>query len=385
MKKNFYILLLFSLLYGCASSKKLLQEGHYNQAIIKSAAALRRKPNDSEQLHILKSAYQTANMFTLQKIEFLKKENRPENAYHIYQLYSELNNRENIIRSLPIQDRSQFTLANYDNQIIQAKRTSANYFYQQGLQYLNAGGRQNARRAFQKFIQTRRIYNNYKNINHLLNEAHFAGMTNVLFRIKNESNEVLPKAFYYDIQRVNLRDLDSRWLTFYTLPDSTVNYSYYIVLDIHRIHFTPEIIDKKSFTMVKRIQDGMKYVLNAKGNVKRDSSGNDIKVPRMVNAVANVTEIIQHKQVTIDGTLNFLNLQTHQLAWYHNISAGFIFDHRSERMSGNRKALSDRYRKMLYSRPVRFPSNKYMLLQTTHLLKEKAKNIIYYNQQYLSH
>ena len=124
----------------------------------------------------------------------------------------------------------------------------------------------------------------------------------------------------------------------------------------------------------------MKYVLDSNGNVKRDSSGNDIKVPNMVNVSANVIETIQREQVNVAGSLDYIDLNSNQLMKTIPISTLFAFNHYAAVANGDKKALSEKVRELLKNRPVPFPSDKFMLLNAAHLLKKQAKTIIYQNR-----
>jgi len=383
MKKIGYLLLFISLFYGCASSKKLLEKGEYDKAIAKSAKALKKDPNDSKQMNILQEAYSQANMFDNEQIGFLKKENRGDNWFKIYIIYSRLKKREDIIRSLPPQDRNQFTLVNYDNQIIHSKKQAVSNFYQQGLALLNKGGKQNARVAYQDFIKVHNIYPNYKNINHLIDESHFHGINNILFRIKNNSNVILPENFNSELEKISLKGLNTMWLNYDTYDDTTISYDYYIVLNINHIKVSPETINNKIYVDKKKIQDGMKYVLDANGNVKRDSAGNDIKVPNWIIAKAKVKETIQHKAAKIGGTIDYVDLYSNQLIKSEPVSIKSIFNHYSAVFQGNKKALSKSSREIIGGHPVKFPSDKRMLLDAAQLLKDQSKTIIYRNRKLL--
>jgi tetratricopeptide (TPR) repeat protein len=224
MRKYSYYLLILSLLIGCASSQKFLEKGQYDKAIVKSANNLRKDPNNTKELNVLMEAYTKANSYDKEQIDFLKKEDRKENYYKIYSLYSRLKRRQDVIRSIPTKDQEQFTLVNYDNQIINSKKQAVDNFYQEGLTLLNRGDKQNARTAYKDFVRVNNIYSDYKNVTRLLAESHFAGTNNVLFRIKNNSNVILPKKFDTELKKISLKGLNTLWLNYDTYQDTTINY-----------------------------------------------------------------------------------------------------------------------------------------------------------------
>ncbi|MGD8427216.1 MAG: hypothetical protein PVH63_06270 [Balneolaceae bacterium] len=386
MRKLGYLLLsAIILLTACTSSKKLLEKGQYDKAIQKAAKKLRKDPNDSEELYVLKEAYKQANMFDKDQIDFLEKENRDENWLDIYFLYTSLENRQDIIRSLPTSVRSQFTLVDYDDEIIQSKKGAAEAQYEKGLNYLDRGDRLSARRAYDEFLGVTDIYPDYKDVKKLLREAEYKGTNFVLLKVENNSDKVLPEDFDSELRKISTGDINSQWVQYETYADSTVRYDYYVVINIKDIEMSPETVEKRSYTDSKEIQDGMKYVLDANGNVKKDSTGNDIKVPNMVTVSAEVQEAVQHKNARVAGSIDYIDLRSNQLIKTDNISANAVFEHYSSTFSGNEDALSKESRKKIGNRPIPFPTNEAMLMDAAALLKDRAKKIMYQNRDLLAH
>lgn len=167
------------------------------------------------------------------------------------------------------------------------------------------------------------------------------------------------------------------------IPILPSNYDYNLVLDIREIAVSPERVETQKYSETKEIQDGMKYVLDQNGNVKKDSLGNDIKEPNMVKISADVTESIQHKSAVVAGSIDYLDLRTNQLMKTEKISVEAVFEHFSAVASGNEEALSDETYQKVGRRPVPFPSNEEMMMDAAQNLKDHAKTIIYRNRDLL--
>lgn len=369
---------------SCASSEKLLEKGRYDDAIEKAAKKLRKNPNDSDELYVLKEAYAQANMFDKQEIQFLEAENRDENWLEIYLLYSQLERRQDVIRSLPGSIRNQFALVNYDDEIIQSKEAAAEAMYQQGLDYLDRGDRRSARLAYNEFIGVTEIYPDYKDVNRLIEEARYLGTNFVLLQIENNSNAVLPEDFAAELKKISLTDLNTQWLQYETYADTSRYYDYYVVVNIRQIDVSPESVREQTYTESKEIQDGMKYVLDENGNVKKDSLGNDIRVPNMVTISAEVKESIQHKEAVVAGSIDYVDLSTEQLMETEKISVTAVFEHFSAVVSGDKRALSEKSKEKVGSRPIPFPPDGAILMDAADLLKDRAKAIIYQNRDLLA-
>lgn len=382
---GYLILTLVLLLSACTSSKKLLEKGRYDKAIEKSAKALRKDPGDTDELYVLQEAYRQANMFDRERIKFLEKENRDDNWLEIYFLYSQLENRQDVIRALPSRVRNQFALVDYDDEIIQSKKSAAEALYQQGLEYLDRGDRQSGRLAYDEFIEVKKIYPDYRNVNRRLEEAKYLGTNFILLRIENNSDKVLPEYFDTELRKIGLGDLNTQWLQYETHADTFIRYDYDLVLNIREIAVSPERIETNKYTESREVQDGMRYVLDRNGNVKKDSLGNDIRVPNMVTVSAEVTESIQRKSALVGGSLEYIDLRTNQLVKTEKIAVEAVFEHFSAVASGNIEALSEDTKEKIGSRPVPFPSNEAMLMDAARNLKERTKDIIRRNRDWLTH
>lgn len=375
------ILILCFIVSACTSSQKLLEKGRYDDAIEKSVKALRKDPGDRDELAVLKEAYQKANTYDRDRIQFLEKEGRDENWMEIYRLYATLDARQDWVKSLPGELLGQFDLKNYDDELIASKENAAEVSYQKGIEYLNRGDKQSARLAYREFENVSAFYNDYKDVKRLMNEALFYGTTNVLFTVENNSEVILPQDFDLELKKISLHELEDLWTNYDTSADTALRYDYYIVLNLKEISISPERIDRTTYTETGEIQDGMKYVFDKNGNVKKDSLGNDIRVPNIITVSADVTESRQHKHGYVSGSLDYIDLNTDQLIKTEEISVEALFEHYSASVAGNEEILDEETLDKIRSRPVPFPSDEVMLMDAASLLKEQSKAIVYRNRR----
>ena len=361
---------------SCASSQKLLEKGKYEKAINKSAEKLRKDPGDNDELRVLKEAYYQANRIDKDRIEFLEQEGRDQNWLEIYNLYVRLDNRQDKVEALPQRVRSQFDFVDYDDEIIESKETAASVAYDRGIKLLQQGGKINAREAYYKFEEAYNIYPDYKDARRRIDQAHYRGMNHVLFTLENNSRVLLPEDFAIELKKIALKDLNTLWVNFDTYEDTTRAYDYFVMLNIKDIAISPEQSETKSYTESREIQDGMRYVFDEDGNVKKDSLGNDIRVPNIVEVTAEVNERIQHKSARVAGSLEYISLLDDQLLKTEDISVEAVFEHYSASAVGNEKALSEESREKIDSEPIPFPSDEVMLMDASALLKNRAKALI---------
>jgi tetratricopeptide (TPR) repeat protein len=372
------------LLLACASSEKYLQKGQYDRAIDKSVKKLRKDPGNDKELYVLKEAYGKAQDFDKDRIDFLEKEGREENYVEMYDLYVRMNNRQNKLKTLPSSVLREFTLVDYDDRLIASKEQAAEVSYALGIDYLERGGRENARRAYREFQTTKSIYSNYKDVDAKLSQARYEGTNQVLFVIENNSESVLPVRFDEELRKIGLADLNDTWIQYSVYEDEQVDYDYFVVLNIRDIIVSPEQITKEKYTDSKEIQDGTKYVLDENGNVKKDSLGNDIREPNFITIEAEVTETRQYKEGIVGGTIEYVNIKSDQLEKREDISVTAFFEHFSATASGDKRALSKESQDRVEVNTLTFPSNESLLMDAADLLKDKTKEVMYRNRGLLS-
>jgi hypothetical protein len=383
MKYAISLLLLALFLTSCTSSKKMLERGQYDRAIDRSTEKLMKRPNNTKELEVLHEAYELANMFDRERIEFLELEGREESWVEIYQLYEQLNIRQNKVRRLPSQIRNQFTFYNYDREIIDSKAAAADVSYRRGLEFLERGDKFSARQAWLEFETASQIYPGYEDTDLLLEQALQKGSNYALFLVENNSGMILPEFFDSELRKVSLRNRSTQWLTFDTYENEHIEYDYIVVLNINEIQFSPERVEHRTYSESKEIKDGLRYELDRNGNVKKDSLGNDIRVPNIVTVTADITESSQLKTALVSGAIDFFELQTDQLIRTENISVEAVFNNRFGSFSGSEKALSEETVRMIGGRELPFPSNEVMLLDAAELLKERAVAAIIQNRRIL--
>jgi hypothetical protein len=383
MKYAISLLLLALLLTSCTSSRKMLERGQYDRAIDRSTEKLMKRPNNSKELEVLHEAYDLANMFDRERIEFLELEGREESWVEIYQLYEQLNRRQNKVRRLPTQIRNQFTFYNYDQEIIDSKAAAADVSYRRGLELLERGDKLSARQAWVEFDTAAQIYPGYEDTDRLMEKALYRGSNYALFVIENNSGMILPEYFDAELRKASLRERSTQWLTFDTFENENIDYDYVIVLNINEIQYSPERVEHRNYSESREIEDGLRYELDRNGNVKKDSLGNDIRVPNIVTVTADITESSQTKSAFVGGAIDFFELQSDQLIRSENISVEAVFLNKYGTFSGNEKALSEETARTIGGREVPFPSNEVMLLDAAELLKNRAVALIIQNRRLL--
>lgn len=375
--KHYSLLLLVILFFvSCTSSQKMLERGQYDRAIDKAAEKLQKKPGDSDELAVLKEAYELANMFDSERIEYLELEGNDQNWIEISELYEQLNRRQNKIRRLPTRVRNQFEFVNYDQAIVDSKSAAADVSYRRGMEYMSRGDKESYRLAWAEFVRVDELYPGYQDVEVKIEEARMLGLNHTLFVVENMSGVIVPEYFETELSKIALRDLSTRWLSFDTFENENIAYDHLIVLNISDISFSPESVNRETFRESKEIQDGMNYAYDGDGNVRKDSLGNDIRIPNMINVSAEITDVVQQKSAFVGGSLDIFELESDQLLRTENLSVEWVFENRYGTVSGDERALSEETEKIVGGRELPFPSNEQMVMDSADMLKERAKAMI---------
>ncbi len=146
------------------------------------------------------------------------------------------------------------------------------------------------------------------------------------------------------------------------------------------INVSPESVKELQYTETKEVPDGFQYLLDKNGNVKKDSSGNDLKLPKTKIISCNISEVYQNKKAIIAGTLDFINNSSGQLVKTDPITSENFFEFRSATGFGDTSILKPETKAKLGKKPIPFPSNFEMILAAGQTLKGMVKNIIWTNK-----
>ncbi|HOY30858.1 MAG TPA: hypothetical protein PKW80_03165 [Bacteroidales bacterium] len=369
---------------GCSSSKQYLEKGNFDMATKKSIAKLRKKPDNAKQLWVLTQAYKKANAQNLERIDFLRKTGQPDIWEEVFQNYTALKNRQDLAKTLPqnILTSIGFEFHDYDKDLIESEKKACDYYYALGVKLLNSNDKMSARQAYSEFLKIKKHYTDYKDVKDLIRKAEEMGTSHVIMYMQNNSNALLPKDFEYEFLKIDIPDLDTKWVKYDTKEQDGLTYDYAIVVNLKVIDVSPERLKEKIWTEAKTIQDGWTYQLDNRGNVMKDSLGNDIKEPRYIRTECHVKEIAQHKEAVLSGKLDFYNNASKQLMTSENIIANSVFSNGYLMANGDLRALTPETQKRLGNAPLPFPGDFDMILMANEFLQKAVMEVVR-NKSYL--
>ncbi|MFC7443980.1 hypothetical protein C7H62_2679 [Mesoflavibacter sp. HG96] len=386
--KNFTIItVLFLVLSSCVGRKQIekqLNTGNYDQAINNALKKLETNKNvkrKQDYVYMLREAYYKVVEDNLYRIDQLIKDGNPEYYQDIFNIYRQLDSRQNSIKSvLPLHlngKEVKFKFNNYTSNIVAYKNKVSDYKYEQAKQLLATNAKYDARQAYTLLEDIEAINPNFKDIRELMDQAHFIGTVFVLVAVKNETNQIVPTRLEDDLLNLDTYGLNNKfWTSYHSTPLSDISYDYSMDLELKRINISPEHVYEKQQLRELEVVDGWGYVLDENGNVAKDSLGNDIKQDKIVTVRARFFEIQQVKSTQVIGKVVFTDLKLNQILESFPIDSEFIFENFYGRVNGDRRALNEDDIQLLGNRAVPFPSNEQMVFDTGEDLKLKLKDII---------
>lgn len=373
----------FLLTTACRSTQKFIETGDYDSAVSLAVDKLQgRKKKKDELVRGLEIAFRKAQAQDLNTVSQLTAEGRPENWARINEIHHCIQDRQRLVEPLlPLVSekgyKARIQLVDIATMERESREKAAEYLYNKALALIERGQRGDKNAARDAYYTLTKLENNYyrsyKDKEQLKRLARQFGTSYVLFEVKNQSPQVLPSAFADRLLAIGKQELDSEWKAFYFEPQAGIQYDYKAIFRITRIDASPERVNERRYVDEKEMQDGWDYVLDKRGNVMKDTLGNDIKTPRMVRIRAQVVEVQQTKAVRLAGYVEIRDEARNTLLDTRDLSTEVLFENYASTFMGDQRALTDDSRRRIGNRPLPFPPTEDMLVQAAERLKPNLR------------
>lgn len=366
-----YIIILFT---SCNVTKQYYIRGEYDRAISRAVKKIKKNPNNEKEAVYLEKSYNTANQQDQERLKFLKTEGRPENWGKILNLYNALRYRQSLIQPvnpLKIGNKTvSFPYLDYDKDIANAKQNAAEYWYVRGKQLLSSGDRFQAREAYENFKNVKYYYEKYQDVDNLITQSLQKGVSKVTLMFENNTIFKLSNDFKNQIFNLEFDKLDSRWVRYFPVINNNNHYHYIIKLNLKAINIAPEKVFVRESIKTKKIEDGTEVVLDQNNNVVKDSLGNPIRKPRIVEVSCKLIETVQQKNAHLEGEVTYFDVDKQADITTKPIASDYFFEHVTSVANGDLRALDDETRKHLGQLPIPFPSDIEMISGATNIFKQ---------------
>jgi len=380
--KGFYpVLFLLSLLTACTSAKKSFERNDFDVTIQVVAEKLyKKKKVKDEELQMFTDAYERALERDKTQIQQLKQGGQSGYWVDIFNIYSKMIKRqETVMRVAPVVFSNGSTYSppvyNYEPAREEARERAAEHYYQWAANLLKTGVRSDAREAYKHLDCIFYYYKDYKDAAQLMKVARDMGTAHVLLTVDKNPQLFLPQNFEQELLNYDYNRAVNDWVAFYTNPTDRNKFDFGVKLILTESYMSPGTQKEKFYEDTREVEDGWQYVYDKKGNVMKDSSGNDIKVPKYTRLIARVTEVQMNRSAGVRGVVEFYDFNRKQVVKQENAQGESIFNHYYATFLGDKRALSDESLKKIQNLPMPFPTDMDMIITATNELKKQFWNI----------
>ena len=372
---------------ACKSPQKSFENGNYDQAVDLAVERLRKTTVKERDVITLVEAFNYINQSETAKLGRLRLDNNPEHWDAIYNIASSINRRQEAVRPLLALDEQKY-FGQLENlrftegvgaTIAEAREGAAAYLYNRAngkLDLAKSGNRKISREAYNDFKAIDKYYASYKDTKALSAEAYALGINHVYVKVENDSRTYLPEDFERELESVFVRDLNEKWVKYHTFKDENLRYDYTIVARMTNIDVSRDRERRDHHIEETQVEDGFDYVLDSKGNVKKDSLGNDLKTKKFRWVRADVLEITQTKEARVSGVVEYFDNRTKERVLSRPIESNAIFNNTFVTFEGDRRALRHETSRRLGGRPVPFPTDAALLMTVAENMKNSAKDVM---------
>ncbi len=379
MKKIFYLLAMIVCFTSCKNVKKLVDQGKYDEAIMFSLKKMEGEENrKTKYVKALEDAFDKVNKNDLEQIAYWKESGQKSVWPKIYQRLSKIRDRQNRVEAyLPLisEDgyRAKFKFINVTGLLAEAKEESADYHYDRGVNFLlrskEEGDKGMARNAHSEFLAIQRYYSEYKDVYDKSKESAYLGTTRVWLSAENEAYAYLPIGFNNEVLRFNELPRDRKWVEFYREPVSGMEMDLKVTMRMKFIDVSPEREDVRRHQDSKEIKHGFTYEFDDNGNVKKDSLGNDIKIPKYKTVTSETIILNREKMAIVEGEMDVVRMIDGRILDREPLKAEIAFQNYSINVRGDRRATCDDQLHNYNDQPLPFPHDLDMIGEAITQLK----------------
>lgn len=386
MRYPLQVLILFLLVTSCASPRKMIDRGRYDEAISALVSKLAgKKKRDRDWVVLLETAFRKAQERDLNKEASIRKEDGEDKWERLLALYRGIEHRQDLVEGLlPLVAtdgyQASFRFIHTGEIVKESRKKSAEHYYQTAQLLLreseSTSDKTAARKALDFLNKIDPLFSDFRDKEVLKRQAHRLGTDHYLLRISNKTEHILPFRVEEELHRFGLDELNSAWSSFDARPDPGVEYDYWIQLDFLQMEFSPERESSRVFDEVVEKEEE-ETETDANGKVLKDSLGKPVVHKVVRRYPATMEETTQSKSVLVTGRLSFIRARSEEIAWTKPVSVEGVFENRYGRLiKGDSRHLSDAAKKLTHAKALPFPSNEVLLLDAAERLKKRVKEMI---------
>lgn len=381
MKARYTILFLLALILGaCSSPQKLYEKGRYGKAVDEALELVRKGKADDRDLRALESAFNLANAKDIQQLEKLLNDPSPDRWEPILGVAGRIQQRQDVVQpylpfTLP-QSGKQVSLKLYPlrDMIPQARLKAADRRDELGmiaLERAERGDKGAAREAFDHFGKSLSFRPGNQETINLRDRAENLSYSYMQLTVDNQARAFLPGGYRLRIEETFMDAVDHRWLRVVPEDDPCRDCDLETRIILADVDVSPDGVDERKRIERKTVEDGFQYVLDQRGNVMKDTNGNDIKVPVYKEVWAEVYDTRQFKAARLEGWMEIYDLRSRRVLKRIPLAAETQFRAESVWFKGDKRALTPETLKTLRNQPVPFPTEQAILSDAADLFRQE--------------
>ena len=392
MKKITFFILTILVISACSSVKstqKAINSGNYDKAIdlaVENLRSSKTKKGNQPYIPMLEEAFKKVVERDLARINFLKRDGNPEDLESIYNLYLDLDHRQELIKPLLPMYMAEsgveatFSFKEYSSDIINSKSELTKLLYTNAKAAFNSANKYQIRKVFEDLKYIEKINPNYKDTRNLIDEAHAKGIDYVLVSMKNKTKQIIPKQLEKDVLDFDTYGFHDLWTVYHSTKIDAINYDFGLELTLRNIDISPERIKEKEFEQIREIKDGWRYKLDKNGKEVVDAKGEKVKEDILIKVKCNVYQFSQFKSAEVAGQVTYVDFNTQQVLKSFPVKSGYVFEHVFANYKGDKRALNDDFKELVTLREIQFPTNEQMVFDAGNDLKKDLKRMIVRNR-----
>ena len=210
---------------SCSSGKKMLEQGNYYQAVMKSIDRLKNSPSNKKASETLAEAYPFAVRNLLDRIENNNTSTNKFNNTDAVYVYRDLNRMYEYIQSTPAAINIISNPQKYYGLLSQVTPLAAEEQYQAGLEQLTYEGRNSAKQAYFYFIEANKFVEDYKDVNEKIEIAYNLTILKVIANLKPVQSRLYDLSadiFYKEVNKTLRQIEQNEFIRFFTPEEAKI-------------------------------------------------------------------------------------------------------------------------------------------------------------------
>ena len=398
---SFFIISSILLISSCAifipgyseysSAKKYYQIGDYDSAVHAVSRSLQIKADNQKGIALLEIAYPlavTRHQSNIDRLNTLEDASKWPDLVYEYEALESLSSQVELLKSiLKIQMNYNLTLVvgDYSNELKKARPLAADYHYTTGMKYRDDISKKSQKEAAINFKLAQQFVANYKNAQELYEETRaaatitllirpFSGNNNLASFIRNQmmmQQSTASKEFLRIVTRDQLRAI----LNEQGLVQAGITENNYI--KIGQLSGADHILSATIVTTHRPVEKISEEGIKQKKEVviRKEKYVDSTGVEKTKNIKGEVKATVNHYKKSAGATLNIsyqiTDINNSETIFSGNLSGKENFFYEWATYDGDKRALSDRYKRLVKREEIFAPSIDNLIMKIAKSISAK--------------